>query len=104
MMCGKSPSTYHSVHLLTNKFGLIPLLDTLLRLEKLCCRYTVVTAEEVGIHGCDCLAGQDGNFCKHRAAVLVRKGLSPVEIRRRWGTLFGIDQATMRLAAQGQVR
>ncbi len=54
-------------------------LDALLRLEKWCCRYIVVTAEEVGIHGCDCLAGQDGNFCKHRAAVLLRKGLSPVE-------------------------
>jgi hypothetical protein len=79
-------------------------LDTLLRLEKWFCRYTVMTAEEVEIHGCDCLADQDGYFCKHRAAVLVRKGFSPVEIRRRWGTLFGSDQATMLLAAQGQVR
>jgi hypothetical protein len=105
-MCGKSPPTCHSVHLLPKHiwFDTVIGLDTLLRLEKWCCRYTVVTAEEVGIHGCDCLAGQDGNFCKHRAAVLLRKGLSPVEIRRRWGTLFGTDQATLLLAAQGQVR
>jgi hypothetical protein len=64
------------------------------------CRYRVSTSKDVEAGGCNCLAGQDGNFCKHRAAVLLKLGLSDVDIRRRWGTLYGMDESTGPLATQ----
>jgi hypothetical protein len=60
----------------------------------------VSTSQDVEAGGCNCLAGQDGNFCKHRAAVLLKLGLSDVDIRRRWGTLYGTNQATEPAATQ----
>jgi hypothetical protein len=48
----------------------------------------------VEIDGCSCTChvGFQGNFCKHRAKVLLMDGMTPKEIIRRYGTFYGAHE------------
>ncbi len=41
---------------------------------------------------CTCHVGFQGDFCKHRAKVLMMDGMTPKEIIRRYGTFYGVHE------------
>jgi len=53
---------------------------------------------EIDGYPCTCHVGLQGNFCKHRAKVLLMDGLTEKEIIRRYGTLYGVHEGVASVA------
>lgn len=70
-------------------------------------RYEVTTSQDIEVEGlpCTCFVGLQGNFCKHRAKILLMSGMADVQIVKKYGTHYGRDVETpcVPTATQNQV-